>query len=96
MLPWLGKHLPFLTKIFVLVGTASYIVWDLVAYRFGGGSATESTTVGTWMSTSLWITLLVAVLVGHLMASGPTSPTWKHVLALVLGLAVGYLCTAYG
>ena len=89
-------NLPIVTKVLVLAGTAFYIVYDLVAYRFGGGQATESTTVGTWMDQSLWALFLVLLLIGHLAASGPNVWTWKHLVVAVLALATGYFCTTYG
>ena len=84
---WDVKHL---TSYFVVIVFLFYIAWDFFAYAVGGGEATESTTVGTWMSSSLWVTAAVVLLIGHLCGSGPDkSFTWKHLVVCIVCFPLG-------
>lgn len=83
-----------ITSLLVLAGVVIYVAWDVFVFVKAGGEATESVTVGTWMQRSLWVTLAVGLLVGHLLHSGPDGVTWRHYLILAAGLVMGYFCTA--
>ena len=82
------------TKYLILTTVLVWIVWDIIAYSLWGGDATESETIGRWMDRSLWVTVFVFALVGHLLASGRAFAGWWQIGAVVTGLAIGYFATA--
>lgn len=83
-----------LTKYLIYAVTAALVVYDFFAFFEAGGEATESTTVGTWMSRSLWVTFAVFLLAGHLLGSGPVL-TWKMGVAAAAGAVCGLLLTRF-
>jgi len=86
--PWVRR-----TRTAVLAGTAVVILYDLAAYLAAGGQATVSTLVGGWLRKSAWVVLLAGLLVGHLLASGPTPAPWPTWLLFAVAVGVGFACT---
>lgn len=83
------------TAVLIVAGAVLYSFWDVLAVSLGGpnGASTESTTIGTWLDESVWLTGALAVLIGHFYASGSTSITWRHFLVAALCAIAGYIAT---
>ena len=77
-----------LTKILILSGLALYVGYDIVALIRGGGQATISNVVLTWIWQIPFISYAIAVLFGHFYSLVKVSYKKNSVLPLLIMVSV--------
>lgn len=87
---------PNIVTVSLIVGTVlSWIAWDIPAFTLEtGGAATESVTLGTWFYKYAWIAVVMGLFVGHIIRSGPSTPSWSHIVLFVGAAIIGYIASS--
>jgi hypothetical protein len=86
-----------LTSWIIALTVFVLVAYDIVVYFMKNGPLTLSTTVGHWIAHTAWTLVFMGILIGHLLASTPTSSiSFYQFIIFSLALILGYTATQWG
>lgn len=91
----MSRTISGITAWLIVFTVVVWVAWDTIAVEIGlpNGGSTESTAIGNWSQHSIVITAALAILFGHLLASGSEPLSWRHAVAAAVAGVVAYVLT---